>query len=77
MRGTVAIFRNVELSPPNAGARLVEQSMGAYMALELAKVMPEEHRGRGGRCTVFRRVPIESPCTETGMCACVVSHWSQ
>ena len=38
---TVARIRNVGLSPPNAGARLIGQSMGAYMALELVKVTSE------------------------------------
>jgi len=41
MRGIVAMIRDIGLSPPNAGACLVGQSMGAYMALELARAMPE------------------------------------
>ena len=72
MRGTVAMIRNVGLSSPNAGARLVGQSMGAYMALELARAMLENSAAVASG-TVFRRVPIGSPCTETGKCLCSFS----
>ena len=74
IRGAVAMVRNVTLSPPNAGARLIGQSLGACMALQLVKVMFKEPRQRRRR-TMFRRVPIESPCTETNECLCC-SHWS-
>ena len=58
MRGTVAMIRNVGLSPPNAGACLVGQSMGAYMAIEPAKEMPKIPRQwRQARAA-------DSPCTK-------------
>ena len=74
IRGSVAMIRNVGLSPPNAGARLIGQSLGACMALQLVKVMIKTPRQRRRR-TMFRRVPIESPCTETNECLCCC-HWS-
>ena len=64
MRGTVAMVRDTGLSPLHADANLVKQSMSACMALELARTMPK-YRGSGGRHTVFRRVLLDSPCTET------------
>ena len=59
IRGTVAVVRNVGLSPPNAGARLIGQSMGACMALELVKVM-------------FENTAAEAALARRLMSACVV-----
>ena len=35
------MIRDLGLSPPKSGARLVKQSMSANMVLELARAMPE------------------------------------
>ena len=47
------MVRNVGLSPPNAGARLIGQSLGACMALELVKVMFENTAAEAASAPCF------------------------
>ena len=76
MRETVAMIRNVGLSPPNAGARLVGQSMGAYMALELARAMPENTAASASGAPCFDACRLDRLARRL-VSACVVSHCSQ